>query len=149
MEWTEADFEAMSWHDNHVHGIRVEEDSPEHGTGILTLDLDYILQWLKSDEGAFQFRVTPARLTFREVFGLRIEIDWAAATAGITPFSIGSIERKKLEYPTGYQSWSWTIEVDCPKGAISFDSPGFRQVAFGSELVTGDQCLRSNQRPDV
>ena len=24
-EWTELDFESMSWHDNHVHGLRIVE----------------------------------------------------------------------------------------------------------------------------
>jgi hypothetical protein len=52
MQWTESDFDTMSWHDNHVHGIRVEQDNPEHGTGILALDLDYILEWLRGDDGA-------------------------------------------------------------------------------------------------
>jgi hypothetical protein len=148
MQWTESDFDTMSWHDNHVHGIRVEQDNPEHGTGILTLDLDYILEWIRTENGTFRFRVIPARLTFREVSGLRIEVDWAAASAGMTPFSIGSIDRKRLEYPTGHTSFSWTIQIDWPIGSITFDSPGFRQVTFGSEVITADQCLNPDRRSD-
>ena len=42
--WTDEDFETMSWHDNHVHGIGLR--SGEYGMGVLTLDLDYILEWI-------------------------------------------------------------------------------------------------------
>jgi hypothetical protein len=30
-EWTEADYDRMSWHDNHVYGLQIE--AGEHGTG--------------------------------------------------------------------------------------------------------------------
>jgi len=151
MQWTEADFDELSWHDNHVHGIQVEMDNPDHGTGILTLDLDHIIEWLPpSAPGVpFQFRVAPARLTFYEISSLRIEIDWAAATAGMTPFSIGAIARKKLEYGTGYTSWAWTIEVNWPKGAITFDSPRFTQQVTGPVILTDEQCLSPSQRSAV
>ena len=33
--WTEADFEVLGWHDNHVHGFSIREG--EYGAGFLTL----------------------------------------------------------------------------------------------------------------
>jgi hypothetical protein len=41
--WTEADFDAMGWHDNAIYAIAVEPvpDNP----GRLLLDLDYIVEW--------------------------------------------------------------------------------------------------------
>ena len=48
-QWSEADFDGMSWHDNAVHAIRVVEG--EHGAGKLVLDIDYILEWLRDDSG--------------------------------------------------------------------------------------------------
>jgi hypothetical protein len=80
------------------------------------------------------------------VSSLRIEIDWAAVTAGMTPFSIGQVTRQKMEYAIGYASWAWTIEVNWPKGAITFYSPGFTQRLSGSEIETDDQCLTLEQR---
>ena len=40
MRWTHEQFSEMSWHDNHVHALRVVEGP--HGTGELILDLDYV-----------------------------------------------------------------------------------------------------------
>ncbi len=44
VSWTEADFESLNFHDIHVHAIAIAES--EQGTGRLTLDIDYILEWL-------------------------------------------------------------------------------------------------------
>jgi hypothetical protein len=49
--WNESQFEAMSWHDNHVHGLRIREGA--HGCGELELDLDDILEWLGPTEPSF------------------------------------------------------------------------------------------------
>ena len=148
VQWTDSDFEEMSWHDNHVHGIQVEVDNEDHGTGILVLDLDHILEWIApaSPGEAVRFRIARARLTFYEISALRIEIDWASAQAGMTPFSIGEISRRKLEYPTGYVSWAWTVAVNWPQGAITFNSPRFSQVLVGPVVATDGQCLTLRQR---
>lgn len=151
MEWTDADFDDLSWHDNHVHGISIERENPDHGTGVLTLDLDHILEWLppRDPGGRFRFRIAPARLTFREVSDLRIEIDWAAPTADMTPFSIGEVSRSKLEYPNGYSSWAWTIEVNWPVGSITFHAPHFAQRTVGPVIETSEQCLGPEHRAVV
>ena len=88
--WTQEQFEEMSWHDNHVHAIRIVEGS--YGPGQLVLDLDYILEWINDKEG-FQFRLQPVMLTFFEVADLRISLDYATPTAALGPFSIHAIER--------------------------------------------------------
>jgi hypothetical protein len=151
MRWTEVDFEKLSWHDNHVHAVQVEADNPECGTGVLRLDLDHILEWLRPPVPgeAFRFRVVPATLTFFEVSVLRIEIDWAAATAGIAPFSLDGISRQKLDYPNGYASWAWTLGVNWPTGAITFESPRFIQSARGSVVETTNPCLSPGARTAV
>lgn len=148
MRWTDEHFDELCWHDNHVHGIRVESDVPEHGTGRLTLDLDYIREWIcpSGPGGRYRFKVVPANLTFVGVSDLKIEIDWAAATAGMTPFSIEGIERKKLEYPNGSTSWAWRIKVNWPLGAITFHGPSFVMTASGPEVETDDPCLLPEHR---
>ena len=136
----------MSWHDNHVHGIRVETATEEHGTGVLSLDLDYILEWLPPVEGKFSFRMAPATLTFFEVFGLKIDVDWVAAQAGVTPFSIGEISRERIEYQTGYVRWRYRIGINWPIGAITFEAQGFQQELRGEPVLSASQCLTKEQR---
>jgi hypothetical protein len=67
--WTDAQFDEMSWHDNPVHGLRIVEGPYEAGE--LILDLDYILEWIKDEEG-FRFRTPPTHLRFREGTNLRM-----------------------------------------------------------------------------
>ena len=139
LSWTDADFESMSWHDNHVHGLQIEGGGA-HGTGTLVLDLDYITEWLPPVDGAFQFRLAPATLTFQDVFGLRIELDWIGK--GMTPFSISGIGREKL--PHG--SWAWTIGVNWPEGFITFESTGFTQALRAPVVTKAEQCLETHER---
>jgi hypothetical protein len=140
--WNESQFEAMSWHDNHVHGLRIREGA--HGCGELDLDLDYILEWLGPTESSFAWSVAPATLTFLDVFDLRIEIDYAAATAGITPFSISDITRET----TGEGARSnWKIELNWPKGALTFSASGFRQMLRAEPIVSQTQGLPGEPRP--
>jgi hypothetical protein len=42
--WTDADFDAMGWHDNAVHAIALEPVPSDPGR--LLLDIDYILEWV-------------------------------------------------------------------------------------------------------
>ena len=138
-EWTEADYERMSWHDNHVHGLSVEER--EHGTGLLILDLDYILEWLPGTLGVCTFRIAPATLTFRDVFDLKIDLDWAKVSAGMTPFSISQIHREARRH-----DFLWKIDVNWPSGSITFSGTGFHQRLRAEPMVTGSQSLEPDER---
>ena len=89
--WTNDDFEAMSWHDCHVHALRITEG--QHGSGELELDIDYILEW-RREQNTYSFLLVPARLRFHDVFALRIAVDWHHASAGLGPFSLSGIERR-------------------------------------------------------
>ena len=142
--WTDADFDEMSWHDNYVHGLEIR--SGQHGAGELALDIDYIVEWLCSTDGSCQFRIAPATLTFREVTDLRIEIDYAAATAALTPFSVSQIVREAISYPKGLSLYRWTVTLSWPQGAISFIAGGFAQVLRADPRVTTDQYLKPSER---
>jgi hypothetical protein len=139
--WNESDFDRMSWHDNHVHGVRIR--AGEHGTGQLELDLDYILEWLRPSQGAFAFRIAPATLTFREVYDLRIEIDYEAPSAGLVPFSIAEIERE--EAVAGHSD-GWRIQINWPNGRISFRASGFNQELRAEPITTASQSLTHDER---
>jgi len=90
--WSDRQFGEMSWHDNHVHSLRIIER--EHGAGDLVLDLDYILEWVTCEDDNCEFRIVPAILTFNGVTNLRVSLDYATPTAALGPFSIHTIQRR-------------------------------------------------------
>ena len=143
--WNTDDFDLMSWHDVHVHGFKLVDFDDDEGTANLLLDIDYILNWEKTDN-EFLFTVCRAELRFLKVFGLKFELDYATQTAGMCPFSIDGIEREQLEFPTGYKSFYWRILINWPCGLIEFQSPGFDQVMVGEPFNQRDQLLSSEKR---
>ena len=144
--WTTDDFEALSWHDVHVHGFRFDRYSDTHGSADLVLDIDYILKWDKTED-TFLFTVCRANLRFHEVFGLKFTLDYATPTAGMCPFSISGIERVLLKAPAGQRSYKWRLPINWPKGSLEFQAPGFTQVLTGAPHVqSGRQSLAPEQR---
>lgn len=144
--WTTDDFEAMSWHDVHVHGFRLDRYKDTHGSADLVLDIDFILKWDKSGD-TFLFTVCPADLRFHEVFGLKFTLDYATPTAGMCPFSISGIEREVLKASTGHRSYAWRLPINWPRGSLEFQAPGFTQVLTGEPHVqSGRQSLAPEQR---
>jgi len=143
--WTNDDFEEMSWHDVHVHGLRIIENDSDDGTAELVLDIDYILEWIRGDEG-FDFVVAQATLQFHEVFGLKLAIDYATPTAGMCAFSLAGIQRERMTYPTGYTSFKWSMDINWPSGSIDFRASGFTQKIHGRSVTQSRQSLTPAQR---
>ena len=122
-----ADFERLSWHDCHVYALKITEG--EHGTGELELDIDFIVEWLCHKDQVCQFRVAPATLTFHQIFGLRVELDYASVGAGI--YSV---------LPRPHRARSHFI----------FHRSYLLPVAPGSELAVGFNLLRrARVHPDT
>ena len=144
--WTTTDFDELCWHDCHIHGFRLGEVDEDCGSAEVEFDIDFIVEWLLVGESAYRFRVAPATLTFHHVFGLRLELDYAEPTAGMTPFSIEGIYREPIPYPDGTTSFDWRIPVNWPDGEITFRSPGFTQVLRSEPVVNDAQCLTASQR---
>ena len=142
LRWTHEQFDEMSWHDNHVHALRILEG--EHGAGELLLDLDYILEWLKGPD-EMQFRLVPVTLRFTEVTNLRISLDYGSASAALGPFSIHAIERH-VEHRERYAAQVWRIRVNWPVGDISFEASGYEQSSTGEAVVRLRQCLLPAER---
>ncbi len=132
----------MSWHDCHVHALRIIES--EQGNGELELDLDYILEW-KPEGESFSFRLVPVTLRFHEVFGLRVTLDWATPTAGMCPFSLSGVE-KRTEDRGRYIATLWRLPLNWPTGSIEFEAASFTQVAWGREVVSPNQVLTPGER---
>ena len=142
--WTEDDYDSLDWHDVHVHAFRIV--GGEHGAGELWFDLDYIVEWLCSNDGSCRFRVAPAVLVFREATSLRVAVDYEGPTAALGPFSLDSIERETRSYGAGVETNRWMLRVNWPIGEITFESPGFEQRLTGAEIETDSQYLEASQR---
>jgi len=141
--WTDVQFESMSWHDNHVHALRIVEG--ENGDGDLILDLDHIVEWINQPDYSFQFRILPVTLTFHGVMFPRISLDYATPTAAFGPFMIYGIKRHS-EQRANYVAQLWKILVTWPNGEITFEARGFTQRGLGEALLSNGQCLAPEQR---
>lgn len=142
--WTTEDFDSLSWHDCHVHGFSLEAGAD--GTADVIFDIDFIVEWRCHADGPVAFRIAPANLTFHAVSGLRVELDYAAVTAGMTPFSLAGIERTLHENPHGFRTHHWRLPINWPTGAITFESPGFTQVLRRAPLLVERQYLEPAER---
>jgi hypothetical protein len=143
--WGNEEFDALSWHDVHVHALRLERFDESEGTADLILDVDYILEWQKSGSGIL-FNVCQADLRFHNVFGLKVSLDYASPSAGMCPFSIAGIERKSFTAPTGFRSYHWRIPINWPQGSLEFDAPSFSQRLVGKPHVQSRQFLAAEKR---
>jgi hypothetical protein len=141
--WTDRQFDQMSWHDNHVHALRIVEGT--EGSGDLTLDLDHIVEWISNSDGGFRFRILPTLLTFHGVMFLRASLDYATPTAAFGPFMIHEIERR-FEKRERYTAQLWTISINWPCGEFGFEARGFTQQGFGEPILSDGQCLSPEVR---
>jgi hypothetical protein len=73
VEWSEQDVADLRWHDCHVHGVRLRNPYDAYDYD-LVLDIDYILEWIKIPGGQFSFVVAPARLSFKNVDKLAVDL---------------------------------------------------------------------------
>jgi len=140
--WTEADFESLGWHDNHVHGFTIREG--EYGAGLLILDLDYICEWLCGSDKTCTFMLAPADLTFHEVTNLRINVDGTGISLG--PLSIGEVTREVATHTDRHTSYRWRIVFNFPQGEISFEASGFTQALRAAPIHSPQQCLSAEER---
>ncbi|MEW8645103.1 MAG: hypothetical protein AB2563_03315 [Candidatus Thiodiazotropha endolucinida] len=143
-EWTESQFEELTWHDNAVHGLSIREG--KDGTGELELDIDHILEWLEPKKGFYRFLVAPASLVFHDVCDLVININYKEPTAGFTPFSISQIEREDKITANGFKTHIWNIGINWPIGFIEFQSSGFTQNLKAKPIESDTQTLRGSER---
>jgi hypothetical protein len=144
--WNSDDFETMSWHDVHVHGLRFTSFIEELGTADIALDLDYILEWDGSGDQML-FTICRAELVFHDIFGLKLELNYATPTSGMCPFAIDTIKRELVSYPTGSKTFRWRIDVNWPQGSIEFDATSFTQRLTGRPIVkAGIQSLSPAER---
>jgi hypothetical protein len=140
------EFEKMNWHDNHIHSFHIREGD-EDWSGALELDIDYILEWQKTENIGFNFLISPATLCFFGVTDLIISIDYAKATARVQPMMIYDIERELKSFPNGYSTFNWKIILGWPTdGFMSFSANSFSQVLRREPIVSNSQYLQPSKR---
>jgi hypothetical protein len=150
-----TDFDAWYWHDSTVHGIRfvVGDSSQDDWTSDLVLDIDFIVEWVKTCPP--QFRVAPATLVFHDVTDLHIALPGMKSgyQVAIGHPSINSAERKAIEdqkvcLDRPYYSWKLTIDYMVEQGEISFGASGFDQTLRAAPMLLDAQSLPSAARAD-
>ena len=151
MRWHTVDFDALSWHDLHVHGFRIVE--AKHGVAELQLDIDFILERIHDGNGGIRFRIAQAMLQFHEVSGLRFALDYVACSAGMSPFAIDGITREPLREAGDDHDgrddrgpWRWRIDVDWPEGFLEFEATGFSQWLVGEVVEQDARWLQAVDR---
>ena len=135
--WTDADFDAMGWHDSSIHAVAFFPENFE-----MVFDIDYIFYWIdpQPNETYFKFWVAPATLVFKNVHDVEFEIDSYNGT-----LQIDNITREDERLPINAEyvgkagEWLWTI--DCQEGEIRFRSVGFEEFIRTAPALTQSQRL--------
>ncbi len=138
----EEPFNTFLWHDNAIHGFRIEEG--ENGTGELILDIDLIVEWLPPQDAshAYRFRLAPADLRFHEVADLAVALDYTVPRFGLTPPTIHQAVRELRSYSNGFTTYAWALELLIPHGGvIRFESSGFTQLLRAEPVISEAQWL--------
>ena len=140
---TETDFERLSWHDNHVYGLRLDigDIYADDWRSELVFDIDHIVEWVRGDDHRIRFRVAPADLTFHGVTDLRLGVDWGDSghRTSLSEMSIAGIQRHRIENQIIFLDrpyYRWVIELNSPAdGEIGFGAVGFTQVLRAVPLL--------------
>ena len=130
--WDTSDFDRMGWHDATIYAVAFEPQRFE-----VSLDVDYIFEWLQPSRGEefFRFWVSPCTVVFENVYDFELDGPGPGST-----FQVNEIRRDQARTPrnAGYiaadTEWQWT--VDCHHGEIRLWSTGFTQhVRRASALI--------------
>jgi hypothetical protein len=149
MNWTEADFDHLSWHDCHIWGLQLRAGDPDEAdwTSDLAFDIDFIVEWICGIGGAGQFRVAPATLVFHGVTDPKIQINWGSPSfqASLHPASIDHVERELVRDQKVYIDrpyYRWRIQLNWPSSSeITFGAAGFTRMLRAEPVLTEKQCL--------
>jgi hypothetical protein len=132
--YSEEDFESLGFHDCYVHGIRWASSSYS-----LILDLDYIVQWIEID-GAYNFWVAPAELSFNYASEVKISMDWEKVPMECQVQDVHRHDRKAT--PNGSDNYHWEIEFARPSGSIDLWATDFRLSIQAKPVLRPVQYLR-------
>jgi hypothetical protein len=149
-----SEFDGLSWHDNTLYGLRFDVGDSYRGDwrADLVLDIDHIVAWVCATEGAVQFQVAPATLTFHGVTDLKIAIDWGDSSdrTALHDVSIDGISREPVPDQEGYparEHYRWRIALNWPQGGtITFGAHDFTQTLRAEPVLLDQQRLPAGAR---
>ena len=138
-----------TFHDASVYGMCLISPEPDQQDwrSELILDIDYILEWIKNDDGLISFRLVQAELCFVNVSDLRVVFGFPQVT--INPLPIDQIVRS--DRPLGvrelYREYRWDIVLnDGLDGKLTFRASGYRLKEIGNSITFGQQQIPSHLR---
>jgi hypothetical protein len=136
--WTDADFDAISWHDNAVHAVAFEPGRSDPGR--LLLDIDYIVEWVPPEAPAttLSFWICPATLVFDHAWDLTTDIELYARSFHL---GLNAIERSA---PDEHGFFEWTLAGDC--FTIGLRAPGFTQYLRHAPIHSPRDRLSIDER---
>ena len=144
---TGADFDRLSWHDNPIYGLSIDNDISQWKSD-LVFDIDYIVEWLCGVGAPAQFRIAAATLTFHHVTDLRTSVDWgdsgmqvAVAEMVLDPIAREQVKHQLICFDRPYYRWTLRLNSPRPGGEISFGASGFTQVLRQEPVLCVEQKL--------
>src|SRR5262250_3301314 len=132
----------LSWHDNLIYGLHLRCPDPERGVwrSDLILDIDHIVEWVRSEDGRICFRVAPATLVFHDVGDLRIDVDFKGQGEALNELSIAEITRAPSNPANRMGRERWRIVLNMPAGGeIAFVASGYTQSLRGAARLVEEQ----------
>jgi hypothetical protein len=139
--WTDADFDAMSFHDVHIRAFGAEPDTYE-----LLLDLDYLFQWVPPAEGEtyFRFWVAPVTLAFENAHDVRIDVRSSQGD-----LEIATLRREEATPTPNDAMLERRYVLECREGDLSVVATGFTMYVRRPPVLVGQQSLTLEQRGGV
>ncbi len=136
--WTDADFDAMGWHDNAVHAVAFEPGQSDPGR--LLLDIDYIVEGVPPEAPAttLSFWICPATLVFDHAWDLTTDIELYARSFRL---NLHPIERSA---PDQHGFFEWTLAGD--GFTIGLRAPGFTQYLRQAPIHSPTDSLSIDER---
>lgn len=152
---SDSDFEALSWHDNIIYGLRFAVGDAARGDwrADLELDIDHIVEWVSEPQGQVRFRVAPATLTFHDVSDLRIAVEFGDSghQTMMNELSIDAIFHEPVaeqKFGPDQIYYHWRIALNLPKnGEITFDASGLTQDLRSEPVLLNEQRFAPGERP--
>jgi hypothetical protein len=140
-DWSDADFDAMGWHDAAVHAFALEPALPYPGR--LLVDLDYIIEWIKPDPPATaaNFWICPATLVFDAALDLVVDVD---LTAQSFELSLDAITRSEADQH-GIRTWVLAGH----EFTAQLRAKGFNQYLRRQPILSAHQRLTPEQRGGI
>ncbi|MGN6163197.1 MAG: hypothetical protein ACTHOF_01520 [Flavisolibacter sp.] len=124
--WTDADFDAMGWHDSLIYAFKVDQN--------LYFDIDYIFKWVQPEQDHwFSFYIAPCTLVFETPTKFHLNLE---SNEFYTYIEIADLHK---HLNSNYKT-EWRIDTHI--GDIIIEADNFKQfVRRRPTLQTGQQII--------